>query len=99
MPERFRLAQAAETDLIGLWHFGAERWSPGQADRYEDGLLALLDLLSTQPCMARERPDLGTGVRAHAYRSHVVFYRAEKDGIEVLRIAHSRSDWTDVLGD
>ena len=97
MPEQFRLAQAAETDLIDLWHFGAARWSVEQADRYEDGLLALLDLLSTQPSMSRERPDLGAGVRVHPYRSHVVFYRADDDGIEVLRIAHSRSDWSEVL--
>ena len=97
--ERFRLARAAETDLIDLWHFGAARWSSEPADSYEDGLLALFDLLSKQPSMAHERPDLGAGVRVHPYRSHVVFYHADDDGIEVLRIAHSRSDWTDVLGD
>ena len=99
MAERYRLTPGAESDLADMWRFGAGRWSPEQADRYEDGLLALLGLLSTQPSMAREQPEVGTGVRMHPYRSHVIFYRPGGDGIEVLRIVHARSDWTDVLDD
>lgn len=97
MADGWTLTPAARGDLAALWRHGAERWSPSQADRYEDGLLDLFDLLASQPRMARERGEIAPGIRVHPHGSHIVFYRERSPGIEIVRIAHGRSDWARAL--
>ena len=93
MPDGWRLAPKAQDDLSDIWNFGAERWSEDQADAYGRDLARLFGTLARHPRIARERPGLPEGVRVHPYRAHMIFYRVDGDGIEILRIGHGRSDW------
>ena len=92
MPARFRLSTAAEADLRDIGLFGADRWSIRQADDYENGLRALIELIAENPGMAPDR-GLASKVRALSYRSHIVAYRIMEEGILVVRVLHGRSDW------
>ena len=102
MADGWRLAPKAEADLEDIYAFGAERWSEDQAGTYARDLARLFTLLAAHPRMARRRSALlavedEVGTRGHPYRADLVFYREEGDGIEVLRIAHARSDWLSAL--
>jgi toxin ParE1/3/4 len=70
--------------------WGAEHFGVATAREYYEGLLRVLDLLGDAPRIARE---VGKGMRAHPYRSHVVIYRENEDTVEILGIRHGRSNW------
>jgi len=94
MPEnsRWTIRPAAEIDLADIWTHGAATWGVSQAERYADGLFALFDLLAEYPEMAREREEFMPPVRIHPSGSHLVIYRLEGQGIEIIRILHAHRD-------
>ena len=94
MPENSRwvIRSAAEIDLSDIWHYGADNWGIEQADRYADGLFSLFDLLSDFPEMARERDEFSPPVRIHPSGVHLVIYRMEGQGIEIIRILHAHQN-------
>ncbi|MEO3480055.1 type II toxin-antitoxin system RelE/ParE family toxin [Phaeobacter sp. CAU 1743] len=80
---------AAEADLSDTWQYGADNWGVEQADRCVDGLFALFDLLAEFPEMARERSEFTPPVRIHPSRVHLMIYRMNGRGIEIIRILHT----------
>lgn len=91
MPEnsRWTIRPAAESDLADIWTHGAAVWGESQAEHYADGLFALFDLLAEYPEMAREREEFTPPVRIHPSGSHLVIYRRDGQGIEIIRILHA----------
>ncbi|WP_311135981.1 type II toxin-antitoxin system RelE/ParE family toxin [Salipiger aestuarii] len=83
---------AAETDLSDIWRHGAGNCGIAQADRYTDGLFALFDLLADFPEMARERGEFTSPVRIHPSGVHLVIYRADGQGGEIIRILHAHQN-------
>jgi len=89
----FRLTPRAETDIEDIWRHGATEWSPDQADRYVDGLVAVFDLLCAMPRLARERPEFTPPVRIHPTGPHLIVHRIADDHLDVLRVLGARRDW------
>lgn len=81
----------ALADLAEIWTFIADD-SEANADRFLDKLDKALRLLAIQPQMGRTRPELMTGLRSFPYARYVVFYLAQPDGIDVVRVLHSARD-------
>lgn len=92
-----RLTPRAEADLEDIWQYGAAEWSPEQADRYIDGLVAVFDLLRSMPRIARERTEFTPPVRIHPTGPHLVIYRIASPHLEVLRVVGGRQDWQKLL--
>ena len=88
----FRLAPQAETDLEDIWLHGATEWSPEQADRYLDGLVAVFELLCAMPRIARERTEFAPPVRIHPTGPHLIVYRIVDDHLDILRVLGGRQD-------
>ena len=97
MAERWIATERARADLRDIWFFGAERWSPKQADTYLRALVQTFDLLADQPMLARERREIAEGVRSHPQGTHIILFRVDPKGIEVLRVVHQRSNWSAYL--
>ena len=95
----WRLRPAAIADLGAIWRFGATTWDGDQADRYADGLFAVFGLLADFPDLAQERRDFTPPVRIHPVGTHLIVYRLEPQGLEIIRIQHARQDLTDILQD
>lgn len=74
--------------------WGAKRFGIPTAREYYEGLMRVLDLLANSPKMSME---VGKGMRAHPYRSHMIIYREMRDGVEVLHIRHGHSNWRKYL--
>lgn len=99
MIRKLVLTPAARADLAAIWDHTAGSRGQEQARAYLTGLDRLFSLLAEQPGIARERPEISPPVRLHPWRSHLVIFRATPDRLEVLRIAHARSEWSEFLSD
>ena len=93
------LRPAARADLAKIWTDGAMTWGADQADRYADGLFAVFDLLAEFPELARERAEFAPPVRIHPSGSHLVIYRPEGQGVEIIRILHAHQNLMAYLND
>ncbi len=80
----------AEEDLIGIWVRTASD-NPTLADDFLDALDRRMHTLAASPALGRRRRGL-----AHAFDiplpGHVVVYRADDDGIEVVRVLDDAHD-------
>lgn len=101
MPESsgWTLRPAAEADLSEIWLHGVDRWGVEQAEHYADSLFAVFDLLADYPELARERGEVTPPVRIHPSGSHLVLYRLEGQGIEIIRILHAHQNLMAYLQD
>lgn len=88
----WKLRPAAEADLADIWRHGAATWGDEQAERYADGLFAVFDLLAEFPEIARERDEFLPPVRIHPSGAHLVIYRQEGQGVEIIRVLHSHQN-------
>ena len=90
---------AAEGDLSEIWLESAASWGVEQAERYADSLFAVFDLLADFPELARERGEFTPPVRIHPSGSHLVIYRSERQGIEIIRVLHAHQNLMAFLQD
>jgi toxin ParE1/3/4 len=90
---RYRLSPEARADLEDIWLYTAERWSLEQADRYHNRLIDALEALADTPARGVAADHIRPGYRRLRAGSHVVFYLPLREGIEIIRILHSRMDF------
>ena len=90
---RYRLSQRADHDLDEIYTRGAELFGLDQADEYAAGLTRVFNFLASFPRAARERVETNPPVRAHPYKSHLILYVTEDQGILIVRIRHAHEDW------
>lgn len=74
-------------DAFGADHFGEEA-----ANSYQRGLHMVFARLEAYPYSGEERTDYGNDIRCIAYRSHRVLYRAQADGVLIVRVLHHSRD-------
>jgi toxin ParE1/3/4 len=87
-----RLTPLAEQDLRDIWQHGTEVWGRAQAERYFDAMYGTFELIADFPEIARLRDNFTPPIRLHPFQSHLIAYDAGKDGVDVIRILHMRSD-------
>lgn len=90
---RLRLSRAAEADLIDIYLEGLRDYGPALAEAYQDRIDHAIRLIAEHPGMARERVEISPPVRVHPVGSHIIIYRSDGDGVQVLRVRHGREDW------
>ena len=83
------LTEKAKRDLQHIAVYTVEAWGLAQGDDYIEGLYALLDRLSELPRMGQAAEELPGALRTIRYRSHILFYDIEDQGIRVIRILHT----------
>jgi toxin ParE1/3/4 len=82
----------AEDDLLSIWRYGAEEWSPTAADDHERAIGRSCLRLVSHPDLGKSRDELFVGMRSIPIDPHVVFYKVSSDAIEVVRVIHQRED-------
>lgn len=94
-----KLRPAARADLENIWAYTVDMWSVDQASVYVSGLGAAFERLAQFPELSRLRTEFAPPVRVHQYEKHVIVYAEQDSNLEVIRILHSRSNWTDLLSE
>lgn len=89
---KLRLALAARDDLRDIRVYGKSAFGAATALRYLDGLRSAFATLRDHPLIGAAEDDLGEGLRGFAYRSHRIYYRANGDGVLIVRILHHARD-------
>jgi toxin ParE1/3/4 len=83
---------AARTDLIEIWLYGAENWGIECADEYLDELGSFIKSLCNFPDKYRLQKNYVPPVRIGLNRSHLVIYTNEIDTISIIRVLHKTMD-------
>ena len=88
---RLLLSSRAKEDLFEIWEFIADH-DEIAADRYIDHLRdRALELLHF-PELGRAWEEIHSGLRSLLARNHLLFYRLERQEVQVLRILHGSMD-------
>jgi toxin ParE1/3/4 len=82
----------AEHDLLSIWRYGADEWSPTAADDHLRDIEGTCHMLQDVPELGKSRDDLARGARSIPVDPHIIFYRISVHAIEVLRVLHQRED-------
>ena len=99
MSRHVTLRPAAQADVSDIWAYTVEAWSEAQAETYLTGLGQAFDQLAAFPEIARLRVEFAPPVRIFAYQQHLIIYTVEDTLIDVIRVVHSRADWTAFLSE
>ena len=84
-------APAALADLDEIWHYSVEKWGLTHAERYIDLIRdACLALASGQK---QGRPaEVLPDFQKYLCGSHVIYFLADAEHLDVIRILHQRQD-------
>lgn len=93
----YRTTRQADQDIIDLYVHGAVEFGADQAEIYHHGLAEIFDLPADNPTLARERSEFAPPICNHPYRSHLVVYTIEKEGVLIVRVLHRRQEWEQLL--
>lgn len=91
---QYRLAPGAQRDLSSIWDYTAERWDAHQAETDVLEIRSAIERIAEQPDRGRAIDEIRVGYRRYAIGSHLVFFIANDDGVDVIRILHQRMDPT-----
>ena len=79
--------------MVDIFVSGEAVFGTRQAEKYFLELHAKFRMIAANPMIARERLEVSPSVRAHPYKSHIIIYRIEDDGVAILGIRHAHEDW------
>ena len=86
------IAPTAKNDLKDIYQYGLRQWGQAQSDSYLFGIKNQFWLLTEQPLIGTERPELLPDIRSLPIESHTLFYRVTSNKIEIIRVLHGRQD-------
>lgn len=86
------IAPAAKNDLKDIYQYGLRQWGQSQSESYLSTIKKQLWLLTQQPLMGTERPELLPDTRSLPIESHTLFYRVAVNRVEIIRVLHGRQD-------
>ena len=92
MSGRCALSPRARRDLDEIWDYTAGRWGTDQAEAYTRQLWRDMTAVAAYPGLGRACPEVRAGYFRYRSGSHVLFYREIADGVDVVRILHTRMD-------
>lgn len=87
-PSRRAASDLAEIADYTILEFGIE-----QARRYRDQFQACFRSVLDNPLLGSSAEEVAPGLRRIRQQAHVVFYRAERDGVLVMRVLHHSMDF------
>lgn len=86
------IAPAAKNDLKDIYQYGLRQWGQARSESYLSTLKSQFWLLTQQPLMGSERPELLPDARSLPINSHTLFYRVTANRVEIIRVLHGRQD-------
>ncbi len=95
--ESFRLSTKAEEDLSEIYTFGILRFGYAQGQKYMLSLEQSILKLAQSPFLGKESNFLYPGLREFEFKSHMIFYLIQEEGILIVRILHQSRDYKNFL--
>ena len=89
----FRLRPKAVSDLDSIWNYTIETWGEDQAERYLRMINDGFSQIAENPGRSRECSDIREGYSKYRVGRHLIFYRQESYGVDIVRILHQSMDF------
>jgi len=86
------ISKKAIADLEEIWLYTADKWSIDQADRYYHLIFDEINFICKNPKAGKPMDYIRRGYRAAKVKFHLVFYKIEKDTVQIVRMLHERMD-------
>lgn len=91
-PHHLVIAPAAKNDLKEIYQYGLRLWGQAQSESYLSTIKNQFWLLTQQPLIGTQRPELLPDVRNLPINSHTLFYRVTTTRVEGIRLLPGRQD-------
>ncbi|OIO71150.1 MAG: plasmid stabilization protein ParE [Zetaproteobacteria bacterium CG1_02_53_45] len=88
----YLLSESARQDILSIRDYTLETWGTAQAGKYLSMLKQRLEWLAGNPALGKNRDEVSEGYLSFPEGRHVIFYRLDEDGIEVIAIVHQSED-------
>ena len=88
----FALTSQAKADLRAIALFTEERWGKEQRNLYIKQFDEAFHLLAEAPMAGKACDYIKQNYRKFPQGSHIIFYKEEKDLIQIVRILHKNMD-------
>jgi toxin ParE1/3/4 len=86
---RVSFTRGAQTDLLGLFDYLADRFDLTNAQRYVEQIERTCLSLATMPNRGTDRSDLRPGLRTMGFQRRItIAFRVKGDSVSVLRILY-----------
>ncbi|MFT5467016.1 MAG: plasmid stabilization system protein ParE [Verrucomicrobiales bacterium] len=90
------LTRSAERDIFDIADYIAEQGSPLAAERFVGKLKAECEKLGRLPGKGHFRAEVPRPLKVLNFKNYVIVYRLEKEPVEIVRVLHSRRDFTSI---
>ncbi len=87
----YRLTLAARSDYENIGHYTQRQWGAKKRRQYLSDLVGSFEQIADNIHLGISRDDVRKGLRSYLCGEHVIFLRQGKDGVEIIRILHSRA--------
>jgi toxin ParE1/3/4 len=87
------LSPRAQKDIDDIWEYTVEHWNVRQAEIYLRQIQRAIETVAAEPAIARSCADIRPGYWKYPAGSHMLFFRITDQGINVVRVLHSRMDF------
>ena len=88
----FRLRPKAIADLDSIWNYTIDTWGEDQAERYLRMLNKGFHELSKHSELGHFCDDIREGYLKYRAGRHIIFYRQEHYGVDIIRVLHQSMD-------
>lgn len=88
----YRLSAHAASDLSAIADYTFDRFGTEQTQIYRKRLFEVFEILATYPGIGTDWSRYRRGARRFAHESHVIYYRATRSGVLILRILSTGQD-------
>lgn len=90
MKLRYQISNLGKQDLENIWKFTNENWSVNQANKYFEGIIDQINLITENPGIGKSIELINKGSRVTKYKSHIIIYKVNEDTIKIDRILHRK---------
>jgi toxin ParE1/3/4 len=94
---KYRISEAASSDLDGIWKFTFHKWSKEQADRYYSLIMNEIEFISDNITSGKPMNHVKKGYFASYVKSHMILFKRNEEIVEVIRILHLRMDIESII--
>lgn len=82
----YKLSKAAKEDLIRIHQYGVRKFGEAQADHYFNQFFDCFELIAERPLAFETIEFIKPGYRRCVCGVDSIFYRVEKDNVEIMAI-------------
>ena len=88
----YRLSRDAESDLIGIARYVAEKATLEVAEHLLTEIIESIIMIASHPGIGRPEEEYGRGILSFPSKKYKIYYRERKGGILVLHVFHGARD-------